>query len=171
MCAPTALAGERCIFFRISSGGDRAQTLAVVEHQGTECGAAECVRLFQDRIEHWGGVARRAVDDMQHLCQGGLAGERFVALGGALVEFSPEDGNGLLQIGRRVVEHCHSVRFVYPQVPAGTSQRSTFGCRAARTPRPSGTHALRARIPVRSKLRKVCFFKAQDRICGRVRYC
>src|SRR5271155_2390781 len=71
---------------------ERSETLAVIGHQGTQGGAAEAVRLLQDRLEHRPRVAGRAVDGAQHLGQCRLPRQRRVALGMALVEFAPELG-------------------------------------------------------------------------------
>src|SRR5271163_4436390 len=72
---------------------ERSETLAVIGHQGTRGGAAEAVRLLQDRLEHRPRVARRTVDSVQHLGQRRLPRQRRVALGAALVEFAPEIGD------------------------------------------------------------------------------
>jgi len=37
------------------------------------------MRLFQYCFEHRGKIAGRRIDDLQHLGQRGLAGQRFVA--------------------------------------------------------------------------------------------
>ena len=78
---------HRCsVLFGIALCRHCAEILAVVGHQGTHRGAAEPVRLFQDRLEHRPRIARRAVDDFQHLGQRGLPCQRRVALGTIFVE-------------------------------------------------------------------------------------
>ena len=48
---------------------DRSEMLAVIGHQATRGGAAEAVRLLQDRLEHRPRIAGGAVDGVQHLGQ------------------------------------------------------------------------------------------------------
>ena len=48
------------------------EPLAVPRQHHAEGGLAEIDRLFQDRVEHWGEVAGRGVDDLQYLGGRGL---------------------------------------------------------------------------------------------------
>src|SRR6516162_9811675 len=73
-------AGER---LRYAMTRDSAEVLAVVKKQASEFGPAEGVRLIQDRVEHWGEVAWRGIDDLHHLGHCGLLSLTFVAFGGA----------------------------------------------------------------------------------------
>src|SRR5215467_5373446 len=59
----------------------RAEVLTIVECQAADCDAAEAARLFQDRVVHWREIARRRIDDLQHLGGRGLTLERFAGLG------------------------------------------------------------------------------------------
>jgi len=108
----------------------------------TELRLADFGRAPDDGVEHRLDVCWRPRDHAQDLARGDLLGQSFVALGGTLVEFPPERGNGLPQIGPRVVEHCHSV--ASPACgAAGIRNGRRLGCRAARTPGPSGTRITR----------------------------
>jgi hypothetical protein len=61
-------------------------------------GAAERMRLFQDRIEHRREIAVRRIDDLQDLGHRVLAGQRFVALGSALGKLALQVGIDLMGI-------------------------------------------------------------------------
>src|SRR5262249_5584085 len=76
----TALLCERCIFFRITACGHRAHLLAIVERQATERGPTNRVRLLKDRVEYRGEIARRRIDDTQHLCGRCLLLQRLARL-------------------------------------------------------------------------------------------
>ena len=65
--------------------------------------AAQGVRLFEDRVEHRREVAGRGVDDLQNLGGGGLARERFVALGRARSKLALEVRDYLLWVIKRAV--------------------------------------------------------------------
>ena len=82
-----------------------------------ELGVAERGRARDDGLEDRLDVGRRARDHAQDLAGRRLLGQGFVAFGSALVEFSLERGHGLPQIGRRLVEHCHSLASPNPPVP------------------------------------------------------
>src|SRR5215472_18828724 len=59
---------------------DCSEDLAVLKKQASVVGAAEAVCLFEDRIEDWGEIAGRGVDDLQHLGSSGLLLQRFAGL-------------------------------------------------------------------------------------------
>ncbi len=58
-----------------SRGG--VEEIALDQEQGSTRGAAQDVGLFEDRIEHRRDIARRGIDDLQHLRRRGLAVEEF----------------------------------------------------------------------------------------------
>ena len=80
-----------------------AEVLAVEGHQGTDGGAAEIMCLIQYRLEHRQRIARRAVDDTEHLGQRRLSRHRRVALGAVFVELSPQRRVGVFEFGHRFV--------------------------------------------------------------------
>jgi hypothetical protein len=45
-------------FRRHALGGCRPEAFAIVGKEHTECSAAECVRLLQDRVEHGSEIGR-----------------------------------------------------------------------------------------------------------------
>ena len=60
---------------------DGAELLAVIELQTPMGDGAKTVRFLQDRVEHRRKVARRGVDDLQHLSGRRLALQCFARLG------------------------------------------------------------------------------------------
>jgi len=76
-----AFARDRGVFFRETTRGDRWHTLAIIKTERTECGPAQCVCLFQYRVEYWRKVAGRAVDDLQYFGGGGLLLQSLARLG------------------------------------------------------------------------------------------
>src|SRR5215469_18437881 len=60
---------------------DTAELFAVPELQTAEAGIAQAVRLLDDRTEHGGEVARRAIDDLQYLGGRGLLLQGLARLG------------------------------------------------------------------------------------------
>src|SRR6516225_2752559 len=58
-----------------------AELFAVPELQTAVAGIAQAVRLLDDRTEHGGEVARRAIDDLQYLCGRGLLLQCLARLG------------------------------------------------------------------------------------------
>src|SRR6516225_8088967 len=67
-----AFACKRSVFFRVTSRGDGRHAFAVIKTERAECGPAQGMRLFQNRVENWGEVAGRGVDDLQYLGGRGL---------------------------------------------------------------------------------------------------
>jgi hypothetical protein len=65
--------------------------------------AAKGVRPFKNSVKHRGEIAGRGIGGLKHLCQGRLAGQRFVALRGPRLELLPKCYYRLLQINVRVV--------------------------------------------------------------------
>jgi len=59
---------------------------------------------FEQRLEHRREIARRRIYDPENLGGRRLLFERLVALGGALLELSPEFCVGALKICHRVVD-------------------------------------------------------------------
>ena len=59
---------------------NRLEIRAVIGRQGPHIGAAEFVRLAQDRLEHRPGIAGGAIDDIQHFGERGLPRQRRVTL-------------------------------------------------------------------------------------------
>src|SRR5437588_10877014 len=74
-----------------------------------ELGFAKARRVRDYGLEHRLDVGWRARDHAQDFARRGLLGQGLVTLRSALVELSPERGNFLSRIGRRVVEFCHAV--------------------------------------------------------------
>jgi hypothetical protein len=114
---------------------DQVEQPVFEARRGAELRLADPGRTSDDGIEYRGKLAGRAVDDLQHLGGRGLLRQRFVAFGGALVEFSLEGGNCLPMIDRPVVQRCHLI--------ASSTQMQI-------------AHVLRARIPVRHSPRQQC---------------
>ena len=69
------------MFRRCAMDRHRMYELAVVDGQVPKRGIAQPGRPFEHRVEHWREVARRGVDDLQHLGHGDLLSFTFVALG------------------------------------------------------------------------------------------
>jgi hypothetical protein len=63
--------------------GGHAEIFAVIGGQRAMLDTAKGVRLCKNRVEHRGEIAWRRIGRLKHLCQGRLAGQRFVALGSA----------------------------------------------------------------------------------------
>src|SRR5215471_10984244 len=61
--------------------------------QNAKGGIVQTRGLFQHRVEHWLEVARRRVDDAEHLGGRGLSVERRGKLGIALGKFSPRSAS------------------------------------------------------------------------------
>jgi len=78
----------------------RAKILPVIDGQMSVVGAAERMRLFQDRIEDRREIAGRRIDDLQDLSHRGFAGQRFVALGRPLIQLAL----GFVPLGSGIVE-------------------------------------------------------------------
>ena len=83
--------------------GLNVEELAIVAQKVTGRCAANTQRLFQDRFEHRDGVARRGVDDAEHLGGRGFSGEGLVALGGTLGKFAPKIGDRLFETSQSAV--------------------------------------------------------------------
>src|SRR5712691_13294506 len=64
----------------MAAHGDGAHVFAVINAQAPQCRAAEGMSLFQDRVEYWSEIARRGVDNPQHLGGGGLLLQRLARL-------------------------------------------------------------------------------------------
>ncbi len=67
--------------FSVAALHDGAPRFAVKDPQRPESSSAKPVRLFQDRVEHRREVARRGVDDPQHLGGCGLLLQGLARLG------------------------------------------------------------------------------------------
>src|SRR5262249_19891401 len=65
------------------------RALFVEGPQGALNAATQTDGFFEHRVENCREVAGRGVDDTEHLGNGGLSGERFVALCGPLSELAP----------------------------------------------------------------------------------
>jgi hypothetical protein len=87
------------VFFRETTRGDRWHTLAIIKTERTECGPAQCVCFFQYRFEHRHEVARRRVDNPEHLSGRGLLPQSLVTLGLAFGKFSLTLGKLTFEIG------------------------------------------------------------------------
>jgi len=72
--------------------GLNVEELAIVAQKVTGRCAANTQRLFQDRFEHRGEVARRGVDHSQHFGGGGLLLQCFARLGQQPCIFHRDDG-------------------------------------------------------------------------------
>jgi hypothetical protein len=83
----------------------RLEALPIVGAQDAERGLAQPHRLFQHRVEHRRKIARRGIDDLQHLGHRGLTGQRLVALNCPRVELAPKLSYDLIEINVRVVGH------------------------------------------------------------------
>ena len=70
--------------------GGQAEIFAVIGDQCAMLDAAKGVRLFKNSVEHRGEIAGRRIGGLKHLCQGRLAGQRFVALRGPRLELLPK---------------------------------------------------------------------------------
>ena len=62
------------------------KAFSIVGIEDTKRGIAQPHRLFEHSVEHRREITRRGIDDLQHLCRGGLLLQCFVALGKGLVE-------------------------------------------------------------------------------------
>src|SRR5262249_39562990 len=60
---------------------DRTEMLPIEKLQATKGDAAQTVGLLQDRIEDWIEIARRRIDNPQHLGGCGLLLQSFARLG------------------------------------------------------------------------------------------
>jgi hypothetical protein len=78
--------------------GDRPEMIAVTKNQGTVCGPAEGVCLFEYGIEDWGEVTGRRIDDLQYLGGRRLLFQRLVTLSFAVRKLPLEFGDYLLRI-------------------------------------------------------------------------
>jgi hypothetical protein len=79
-------------------GGGYEATIVVGE-ENSNIRLAQAHRLFEHRIEHWREIARRGVDDLQHIGGRGLLCARFGEFGGAFGEAGFERGNSPAKIG------------------------------------------------------------------------
>src|SRR2546423_1755440 len=68
-------------YFRTALDCDRPEMLPLAEEQRPIGRTAKSSRLVEDRLEHWRKIARRRVDDAEHLGSGGLLLQRFARLG------------------------------------------------------------------------------------------
>ena len=91
---------------RDAAYSNRLEMTAMDDHQRTESGLAQGMRLLQDRVENRREVAARGIDDTQNLCGRGLLCERLVAFDRArrhqLLGFGKlplEIGDDLLPVG------------------------------------------------------------------------
>src|ERR1700730_18909024 len=90
----------------------RHRKLAGKVPQDAEARLAEVCRLLQHRVEHRPQIAGRFVDDLQDLANGGLSGQRLVAL-------APEVGDNRPRIRRRVVaDSAHAALPILPSKEA-----------------------------------------------------
>src|SRR5712691_9277281 len=74
--------------------------LTVIRPKDAYVGSTETVSLLQYRVEHRRGVARRGIDDLQHLGGRGLALQRLITLGSAFGKLALKIGDHLLKIGQ-----------------------------------------------------------------------
>ena len=79
--------------------GGHVEIFAVIGDQCAMLDAAKGVRLFKNSVEHRGEIAGRRIGGLKHLCQGRLAGQRFVSLGCAFGKLTLQIGNELFAIG------------------------------------------------------------------------
>ncbi|KWT96932.1 hypothetical protein APY03_1934 [Variovorax sp. WDL1] len=79
------------------------QASVIAEHGGGRA-AEQPHRAVEDRLEDRLHVARRLADDAQHLADGGLVGERFAQLGGALLYLALQPCIRLAQLRGHAVE-------------------------------------------------------------------
>jgi hypothetical protein len=77
-------------------GGDGTQIGPVIRRQAADRDATQIVCLLEDRLEHWPGIAGRAVDHGKHLGQRRLACQRCIA-------FGAQPRNDGLRIGHHIV--------------------------------------------------------------------
>ncbi len=77
MSGAIGLAHQCGMLFGEAMRGDRAEILAVVGRQAADNGVHRPVRLVQDRVENRRQIARRSVDDLQHLSGRGLLFQRL----------------------------------------------------------------------------------------------
>ena len=77
----------------------QAEIFAVIGDQCAMLDAAKGVRLCKNSVEHRGEIAGRRIGGLKHLCQGRLAGQRFVTLGSAFGKLTLQIGYELLGIG------------------------------------------------------------------------
>src|SRR5262245_7622375 len=76
--ALSQLIGELC---RMSALGNGSGVITFKDPQASERGPAKGMGLLQYRIEHRSEVARRRIDDLQHLGSRGLLLQRLARLG------------------------------------------------------------------------------------------
>src|SRR5437773_8056692 len=79
--------------------GGRLEPPPVRDRERAEISAAKAHRLFEHRVEHWGEIAGRGVDDAEHLGGRGLPLQCLVTLLGALVQAPAQLGKLALEIG------------------------------------------------------------------------
>jgi hypothetical protein len=71
--------------------------------------------FFEHRVEHWGEIAGRGIDDLEHVGGRGLLGNGFVTLGSALGKLASQIGDNPLRVGQRTVWWCfHGQTFSRP---------------------------------------------------------
>ncbi len=80
-----------------------AKQLPVVSGHNPKCRLAQGHGLVQHRIEHRREIARRGIDDPQHLGGRGLLRQRFVSLDDPLLKLRFKLDDSLLQIDSRCV--------------------------------------------------------------------
>jgi hypothetical protein len=95
----TPLAAEGGKSDRHAVLGCWGETLTVIGRERAERRFAQSGCLFEHRVEHRREIARRGIDDLQHLGARGLPPQRFVPLGCALGKLTFEIGYPLLGIG------------------------------------------------------------------------
>src|ERR1700751_2031861 len=66
---------------RITMNCHKAEELAVIGSELTVGGFAQARRLFEDRVEHWGEIAWRGIDDRKYLSGRGLLRQGLARLG------------------------------------------------------------------------------------------
>jgi hypothetical protein len=86
---------------------------------------AKGVRFFKNSVEHRAEIAGRGIEGLKHLCQGRLAGQRFVALRGPRLERLPRRRYRLPETDVCVVGHC--LLAYPPPCQQGPARRSLTG--------------------------------------------
>src|SRR5262249_48155071 len=67
-------------FWRHAEQCGRAHGIILDSKQHAKVGVANAHRFFQHRLEHWGQLARRRADHLEHIRSGGLLLERLAQL-------------------------------------------------------------------------------------------
>src|SRR5215470_12269772 len=67
-------------YFGVSVRCHRPESFAVIKRQASVRRSAKPMRFLQYRIEHGNEIARRAIDDLQHIAGCGLIFERLLEI-------------------------------------------------------------------------------------------